>query len=139
MLGIWWNMFGVIYSELLQPNETLTGKRYQQQSMQLSRALKLIHSQYAKKLDKVIFQHDNVRPHVAKVVKKTLEAQWDVLPHPPYSPDIAPSDYRLFRSMIHGLAQQLFTSYEEVKNWVDSWIAHKDEKCFRRGIRMLKE
>ncbi|UYV70361.1 hypothetical protein LAZ67_7002670 [Cordylochernes scorpioides] len=43
-------------------------------------------------------KHDNARPHVAKIVKETLEAlQWDVLPHPPYSPDIAPSDYHIFR------------------------------------------
>ena len=96
--------------------------------------------QYAKRHDKVIFLHDNARPHVAKVVKDTLEAlQWDVLPHPPYSPDIAPSDYHLFRSMTHGLAEQHFTYYEETKNWVDSWIAAKDEKFFQRGIRMLPE
>jgi len=39
-------------------------------------------------------------PHIAKVVKKYLETlKWDVLPHPPYSPDIAPSDYWLFRKM----------------------------------------
>jgi hypothetical protein len=24
---------------------------------------------------------------------------WEVLPHPPYSPGIAPSDYHLFRAM----------------------------------------
>ncbi|UYV69279.1 hypothetical protein LAZ67_6003099 [Cordylochernes scorpioides] len=72
--------------------------------------------------------HDNTWPHVAKVVKETLEAlQWDVLPHPPYSPDIAPSDYHMFRSMTHGLAEQHFTSYEEAKNWVDVWIASKDK------------
>ena len=29
--------------------------------------------------------------------------KWEVLLHPPYSPDIAPSDYYLFRSMAHGL------------------------------------
>ncbi|UYV69227.1 hypothetical protein LAZ67_6002893 [Cordylochernes scorpioides] len=83
--------------------------------------------------------HDNTWPHVAKVVKETLEAlQWDVLPHPPYSPDIAPSDYHMFRSMTHGLAEQHFTSYEEAKNWVDVWIASKD-KFFRHGLRMLPE
>ena len=110
------------------------------ETLQLSRALKLKRPQYAKRHDKVIFQHDNARPHVAKVVKNTLEAlQWDVLPHPPYSPDIAPSDYHLFRSMTHGLAEQHFTSYEEAKNWVDSWIASKDKKFFQRGIRMLPE
>jgi transposase len=96
--------------------------------MQLSQALKLERPQYAKRHDKVIFQHDNARPHAAKVVKETLEVlQWDVLPHPPYSPDIAPSDFHLFWSMTHGLAEQHFTSY---KNWVGSWYASKDEEFF---------
>jgi len=42
-----------------------------------------------------------------------------------YSPDVALSDYHLFRSMAHGLADQHFRSYEEVKNWIDSWIAKR--------------
>ncbi|UYV64255.1 SETMAR [Cordylochernes scorpioides] len=140
MLCIWWDQLGVIYYERLQPNETITGERYQQQLMRLSRALKIKRPLYAKRHDKVIYQHDNARPHVAKVVKETLEAlQWDVLPHPLYSPDIAPSDYHMFRSMTHGLAEQHFTSYEEAKNWVNVWIASKDEEFFRHGIRMLPE
>ena len=32
-----------------------------------------------------------------------------------------------------------FTSYEEAKNWVDSWIALKDEGFFKRDIHMLPE
>jgi len=37
---------------------------------------------------------------LAKVVKKYLETlKWDVLPYPSYSPDIAPSNYWLFRRM----------------------------------------
>jgi len=45
----------------------------------------------------------------------------------------------LFRSMAHGLVDQHFRSYEEVKNWIDSWIASKDDQFFRRGIRTLLE
>ena len=45
--------------------------------------------------------------------------KWDVLPYAPYSPDLAPSDYNLFRSMQHGFSEQQFNSYEEVKNWID--------------------
>lgn len=41
--------------------------------------------------------------------------------------------------MAHGLSEQRFTSYEDTKNWVDLWIASKDEEFFRRGIRMLPE
>ncbi|UYV78412.1 SETMAR [Cordylochernes scorpioides] len=135
MLCIWWDQLGVIYYELLQPNDTITGECYQQQLMRLSQALKIKRPLYAKRHDKVIYQHDNAQPHVAKVVKETLKPlQWDVLPHPPYSPDIAPSDYHMFRSMTHGLAEQHFTSYEEAKNWVDVWIASKDEEFFQHGI-----
>ena len=50
--------------------------------------------EYEQRHDKVILLHDNARPHIAKVVKKYLETlKWDVSPHPPYSLDIAPSDY----------------------------------------------
>ena len=111
MLCIWWDQPGVVYYELFQPNETITAEFYQQQLMQLSRSLKFEHPHFAKRHNKVIFQHDSARPHVAEVVKETLQAlNSDVLPHPPYSLDIAPSDYYLFRSMANGLAEQHFTS-----------------------------
>jgi len=127
------------YYELLKPTETITGDRYQTQLMRLRRALKDKRPQYNERYDKVILQHDNARPHVAKVIKTYLETlKWEVLSHPPYSPDVAPSDYHLFRSIAHGLTDQHFRSYEEVKNWIDSWIASKDDQFFRRGIRTRK-
>ena len=140
MLCIWWDQLGVVYHELLKPSETITGDRYRTQLMRLSRALKDKRPQYSERHDKVILLHDNARPHVARVVKTYLETlKWEVLPHPPYSPDVAPSDYHLFRSMAHDLAEQHFRSYEDVKKWIDSWIASKDEQFFRRGIRTLPE
>ncbi|KAG5314411.1 MOS1T transposase, partial [Pseudoatta argentina] len=73
---------------------------YGDQLMRLSRAFKEKRPLYAQRHDKVILLHDNARPHVAKPVKTYLETlKWEVLPHPPYSPDIAPSDFPLFRSM----------------------------------------
>ncbi|KAG5324920.1 MOS1T transposase, partial [Pseudoatta argentina] len=78
--------------------------------------------------------------HVAKPVKTYLETlKWEVLPHPLYSPDIAPSDYHLFRSLAHSLCEQKFTSYEDCTKWFDSWISSKDEQFFRRGIHSLPE
>lgn len=140
LLCIWWDQQGVIYYELLKPNETITGERYRLQLMRLSRALTEKRPLYEQRHDKLILLHDNARPHVAKPVKTYLETlQWEVLPHPPYSPDIAPSDFHLFRSMAHGLADQRFHSYEEAKEWIDSWIASKDMSFFRRGIQILPE
>jgi len=41
--------------------------------------------------------------------------------------------------MTHGLSEQKFSSYEDIKKWIDSWVASKDADLFRRGIRMLLE
>ncbi|KAG5324080.1 MOS1T transposase, partial [Pseudoatta argentina] len=124
----------------VKTTETITGEQYRTQLMRFSRALKDKWPQYNERHDKVILQNDNTRPHVAKVVKTYLETlKWEVLPYLSYSPDVTHSDYHLFRSMAHGLADQHFRSYEEVKNWIDSWIITKDDQFFRRGIRTLPE
>ena len=103
MLCIWWDQLGVYY-ELLKP------KLKQSQAVSVSNAIDAFEPsierrpQYNERHDKVILQHDNAR-HVAKVVKTYLEMlKWEVLPHLPYSSDVAPSDYHLFRSMAHSLA-----------------------------------
>ena len=41
--------------------------------------------------------HDNARPHSAHATVNLLERWgWEILEHPPYSPDLAPSDFHLF-------------------------------------------
>ena len=83
---------------------------------------------------KLIFQHDNARRHTAKVMKTYLNGQdWEMLSHPLYSPDIAPSDYYLFRTMQSDLTGERFTSYESIKIWLDNWIASKDQDFFMQG------
>jgi hypothetical protein len=48
----------------------------------------------------VLLQHDNARPRGSRQTIATLGALgYTVLPHPPYSPDLAPSDYALFDAM----------------------------------------
>ena len=70
MLCIWWDQKGVVYYELLKPGDSMTGDRLQ--LIRLSRALQEKRPEYEQRHDKVIFLHDNARPHVAKV-KKYLE------------------------------------------------------------------
>ncbi|KAG5317854.1 MOS1T transposase, partial [Pseudoatta argentina] len=132
--------------KILQVDESTVSKRLkglgmiQKQGHWVPRALKEKRPLYVQRHDKVILLHDNARPHVGKPVKTYLETlKWEVLPHPPYSPDTAPSDFHLFRSMAHGLADRRFHSYEEAQKWIDSWIASKDMSFFRRGIHVLPE
>ena len=140
MLCVWWDQKGVVYHELLKPGETVNTDRYRQQMINLNHALIEKRPELARRHGKVILLHDNAPAHKAKPVQDTIKTLgWEQLPHPPYSPDLAPSDYHLFSSMGHALAEQHFDSYEEVENWVSDWFALKDEQFYWRGIHKLPE
>jgi len=93
--------------------------------MRLSRTLKAKWPLYEQRYDKVILQHDNAQLYVAQSVKTYLETlKWEDLSHSNL-PDIAPSDYYLFRLMAYGLAEQHFHSYEDAKKWIlDNFKRH---------------
>jgi len=81
---------------------------------------------------------DNAPSHTAKLVKEMIEVfGWEILSHAAYSSDLAPSDYYLFASMGHALAQQRFTSYEDVRKWLDNWFDSKEQQFFWCGIHKL--
>ena len=67
----------------------------------------------------MILLHENAPYHTTNVVKETINVLgWEVVPHPPYSSDLAPSDYYLFASISHALAnnKQHFKIFEAVEN-----------------------
>jgi histone-lysine N-methyltransferase SETMAR len=59
--------------------------------------------------------------------------------HPPYSPDLAPSDYFLFRVMKKFLRGKRFSSDEEVQVAVTTWFEEQSKDFFfSRGIESLQ-
>lgn len=140
MLCIWWDQKGVIYYELLPSGQTIKGPLYRTQLMRLKRAIAEKRPEYSTRHESVIFHDDNAKPHRNPVVKTYVEnVGWEPLPHPPYSPDLAPSDYHLFRSMQNALSGIRFTSVDGVKNWLDSFLAAKPAQFFWDGIHKLPE
>ena len=76
----------------------------------------------------VFFYRDNARPHTSLVThKKLLDLGWEVMPHPPYSPKLAPCDYNLFRSLQNHLNGKTFDSNEAVKNELIQVFATKNQ------------
>jgi histone-lysine N-methyltransferase SETMAR len=51
--------------------------------------------------------HDHTQEAITKL-------GWTVLPHPPYSPDLAPSDFHLFGSLKDVIRGKRFGSNDEV-------------------------
>ena len=57
--------------------------------------------------------------------------------HPPYSPDLAPSDYHLFGPLKEGVRGQHFTSDQEVKHAVRNWLKMQPADFYKAGIVSL--
>jgi len=70
--------------------------------------------------------------------QKLLQFSWDVLPHP-YSPDFAPSDFHLFRSLQNSLIGKNFTFLEDYKKHVEEFSAYKTRKFWEDEIFKLPE
>ena len=139
MLSVWWDFKGIVFFELLPDNTTINSEVYCHQLDKLNDSLKQKRPELINRKG-VVFHQDNARPHTSLVTRqKLLQLGWDILPHPPYSPDLAPSDYYLFRSLQNFLDGKTFTSNEEVKNHLDQFFASKEQKFYEYGIMLLPE
>ena len=96
MLSIQWDFKDIVCFDLLPRNQTINSNVYCCQLMKLDKKIKEKRTELATRKG-VIFHQDKNRPHTSLVTrKKLLVLRWEVIPHPPYSPDFAPSDYHLF-------------------------------------------
>jgi hypothetical protein len=82
--------------------------------------------------------HDNARPHIANRKRESLRRyNWKVLDHPPYRPDLAPSDFHLFEPFKKHLDGRRFATDGEVQQAVMSWLQALDTDFFYAGIDAL--
>ena len=92
----------------------------------------------------ILLHHDNASSHTALRTREFLEnSGLKTLPHPPYSPDLAPCDFWLFSRIKDELRGKRFSTNEELAGALFEVIDNipKDEwkMCFNKWfIRMKK-
>ena len=67
------------------------------------------------------------------------ECKFEQLNHPPYSPDLAPSDYYLFRNLKSHLRGTRFRDDDELKAATEAWFEDQTDDFYFKGIGCLKE
>ena len=79
---------GVVLVDFLEGKKTVTGAYYIE-------VLRKLRAKLAGKLHcGILFHHDNAPAHSSRIARDVLrEFRWELLPHPPYSPDLAPFDF----------------------------------------------
>lgn len=137
MLCCFWDIRGLVHMEFLKENETITSEVYCALLDRVQQKLTETRPALVNRKG-VCFHQDNARPHVsARTLQKIGELNWEIIEHPPYSPDLAPSDFHLFRSLQNFLDGKKCQSSEAVQNEVENFFKSKPPEFFDRGIRKL--
>ena len=95
LASIFWDQDGILLIDYLPKGQTINAECYLSLLVQLKDILK--EKRRGKVTKGVLFLHDNAPAHRALATQKKLAyLGFQRLDHPPYSPDLAPSDYHLF-------------------------------------------
>jgi histone-lysine N-methyltransferase SETMAR len=96
MFSVFFRATGLVHISVMQDGGTITAQSYIENSLDpVIREIK--RQRPASGTTNMKFHHDNARPHVAEIVRTRLNnAGLTIVRHPPYSPDLAPSDFWLF-------------------------------------------
>jgi transposase len=87
-----------------------------------------------------MLQHDNAPSHSSFLVRDFLAKHvTTVLPQPPYSPDLAPSDFFLFPKLKSELKGCRFESIEAIKTNSLAHLRSIPKTAFQECLRTLKK
>lgn len=136
MATVFWDRNGVLLVDFMPKGTTINSESYCETLKKLRRA---IQNKRRGRLTKgVCLHHDNARPHVSHQTTTLLNGfGWDIINHPPYSPDVAPSDYHLFPALKKHLGGRKFKSDEEVQKAVVGWLRDAAGEFYDAGIKKL--
>ncbi|KAJ4427860.1 hypothetical protein ANN_23861 [Periplaneta americana] len=135
MCTVFWNRKGILLFDFFPRGETVNADRYCETLRKLRRAIQ--NKRRGMLTAGVVLLHDNARPHTARRTAAVLtEFGWELFDHPPYSPDLAPSDFHVFLHLKKFLSSsERFGNDEELKTSVTRWFHSQAAEFYDRGIQ----
>ena len=118
MITIFWGVDGPVLVEILPDGQRWTAEYFIETVVP-----KLVSSEAYKRSkaqkQRFVLHMDNAPIHTADKVIQCLEQHnITIAPHPPYSPDLAPSDFYLFGKLKELARGVTFETAEEIKDWI---------------------
>uniref|UniRef100_A0A915D4W0 Histone-lysine N-methyltransferase SETMAR n=1 Tax=Ditylenchus dipsaci TaxID=166011 RepID=A0A915D4W0_9BILA len=99
ILCIWWGIQGVIHCKMLPRGETIDKGKVK------------------------FFCSTIILVHTVAFTRTAIqELRWKVLLHPPYSPDLALTDFHLFRSLQNLLSGETFECDDELEEFIQNLV-----------------
>jgi len=138
LASIFWDQDGILLFDYLPKGQTINAEYYASLLVQLNDIMKEKH--HGKVTKGVLFLHDNdLSSPGTWTHNKLAYLDFQCLDHPPYSPDPAPSDYRLFPGLKKQLKGRHFSSDREVVAAMETWLEGQPSEIFLSGLQKLEQ
>ena len=113
MIIVFFDSRGIVLKEFVPPGQTVNHAFY---TVVLERLRKRVQRVRRDIVDDWVLQHHNAPAHTALSFREFLaKKNIPVLPHAPYSPDLAPCDFYLFPKFKSKLKGHLFGTMENIQ------------------------
>ena len=132
--SVFWDTHAILFIDYLEKGRTINGEYYMALLMRLKEEIAKKRPQMKKK--KVLYHQDNAPCHKSI---PTMAKLHELFSHPPYSPDLAPSDYYLFADLKRMLQGKRFGFNEEVIAETQAYFEAKDKSFYKKGMEMLEK
>lgn len=136
MATVFWDSEGILLVDYMPHKTTITGETYAVLLEKLKDAIK--EKRRGKVTRGVLLLHDNAPVHKSRIAMAAVRnCGFEELNHPPYSPDLAPSDYYLFRHLKKHLRGRRFADDDELQGAVSQWLEDQSKDFYFSGISSL--
>ena len=124
MASVFWDADGILLIDYLQKGQTINGTYYASLPTQLREKIKI------RGRGKLTKGEDHAPVHKSVIAMAAIyDCGYKLIEHPPYSPDLAPSDFHLFPKLKTAISGTHFQSYDDVIHAVDDFL-NGQEKDF---------
>jgi len=137
MATIFWDADGILLIDYLQQNTKIPGQYCANLIRQLHDSVK--QKRRGKLRRGLLLLHDNAPVHKSRLSLAVIQ-EWgfQLINHPAYSPDLAPSDYFLFGDLKQSLRGTRFGDDHELQSAVEEHFESHDKTNFLNGLKNLK-
>ena len=135
MVAMFWDSEGLILTRCVPKCTTVTSENYE--DVLRTNFLPTLYEKRPQNTAALFVHHDNAPSHrAARVHQYFDDNNFEVVPHAPYTPDIAPSDFWLFPTLTYILRGRTFSSLSALATAIFQWSQRipKRSVFFRHAI-----
>ncbi|UYV64611.1 hypothetical protein LAZ67_3001306, partial [Cordylochernes scorpioides] len=120
MIIVFFDIRGIVHCEFVPQGQTVNSAFYLEVLRRLKRRIPRVRTDIK---DTVKLHHDNATSHTAFIITNFLARRnTSVIPHPPYSPDLAPCDFFLFPRLKREMKGKHWETVENIQHHVTTFL-----------------